>query len=850
MPRQINKPLGVLSGIAGLVSFSVLAGVLVTALVTPALAVTSMTANASISVFEGLPDYMEIGKLSQKNVMWAKRGGKYVQFAEVYKHNREEVSWDQVSPYIKDALVAGEDRRFYEHGGVDVQSIIRAAIGNLSSNEIGSGASTLAMQLVKNINIQEALLLPDKAARDKAIADAQAKTLDRKLQEAKFAIGLEKNYTKNQIMLAYLNITGFGGNTYGIQAAAKEYLGKPAIDVTPAEAASLIAIVQLPNDQNLDKPEKYPANKDRRDFILGNMLDLHMLTQAQYTEAINTPVADYVHYSYPTSGCTYASDAKTFCDYILKSVKDIPMLGNTEAERQANWDRGGYNVYTTLDLDQQDNAQKQLSTYAPSSENRFKLGATVSAVQVGTGRILVMAQNKGFDDTGQGDKVKTTAVNFNTDRAYGGSSGFPAASTYKLFTLTDWLLNGHGVNEVLNATPQVWTYFKASCVSGGGYYGPYRSANDAGEAGPWSVLRGTARSVNGIFLSMASQLDLCDIAAVAKSMGVHRADGAPLLTLPSSVLGVNEVAPMTMASAIATVGGGGVYCAPIAIDKMTDANGADLGGQKADCHQAIPKDVAAGAAYALKAVMDGGGTGYASNPRNGTPLIGKSGTDDHAWHTWVISSSTKVAMAVWVGNIVGHQSLRSISVAGTFGSLIRHRIGLGVLGPLTKEYGGSAFPAPPASMLHGVTIPIPSVAGQDPEAAKTLLESLGFTVTIGGTKASSFPVGTVATTDPAPGTRVSKGYNITIFTSDGTLYVDMPTDLPGQHPSDAVDELVALGFKKNNISYTWVTAQNPSEFCKVIDSDPAGGAPASKNDPVTLTVGSDADGTPPPGCTP
>ncbi|MBB5633540.1 membrane peptidoglycan carboxypeptidase [Cryobacterium mesophilum] len=850
MPRPNNKPLGVLSGIAGLVSFSVLAGVLVTALVTPALAVTSMTANASISVFEGLPEYMEIGALSQKNVMWAKRGGKYVQFAEVYKHNREEVSWDQVSPYIKNALVAGEDRRFYEHGGVDIQSIVRAAIGNLSSNEIGSGASTLAMQLVKNINIQEALLLPDKAARDKAIADAQAKTLDRKLQEAKFAIGLEKNYTKNQIMLAYLNITGFGGNTYGIQAAAKEYLGKSAIDVTPAEAASLIAIVQLPNDRNLDKPEKYPANQKRRDFILGNMLELNMLTQEQYTEAINTPVEDYVHYSYPTSGCTYAADAKTFCDYILKSVKDFTMLGNSEAERQANWDRGGYNVYTTLDLDQQDNAQKQLSTYAPSSENRFKLGATVSAVQVGTGRILVMAQNKGFDDTGQGDKVKTTAVNFNTDRAYGGSSGFPAASTYKLFTLTDWLLNGHGVNEVLNATPQVWTYFKASCVSGGGYYGPYRSANDAGESGPWSVLRGTARSVNGIFLSMASQLDLCDIANVAKSMGVHRADGEPLLTLPSSVLGVNEVAPMTMASAIATVGGGGVYCAPIAVDKMVDANGNDLGGQKSDCHQAIPKDVAAGAAYALKAVMDGGGTGYASNPRNGTPLIGKSGTDDHAWHTWVISSSTKVAMAVWVGNIVGHQSLRSISVAGTFGALIRHRIGLGVLGPLTREYGGSAFPAPPASMLHGVTIPIPSVAGQDPEAAKTLLESLGFTVTIGGKKASSFPVGTVATTDPPPGTKVSKGYNITIFTSDGTLYVDMPTDLPGQHLNSAVDELVALGFKKNNISYTWVMVQNPGEFCKVIDSDPAGGAPASKNDPVTLTVGSDADGTPPPGCTP
>ncbi|MCA9179116.1 MAG: transglycosylase domain-containing protein, partial [Planctomycetales bacterium] len=293
-----------LSAIGGLLSLSALAGVLITAMVTPALAVTSMTANASIGVFEALPDYMEIGTLSQKNVLWATRDGKYVPFAEVYKHNREEVSWDQVSPYIKEALVAGEDRRFYEHGGVDAQSIIRAAIGNISSNEIGSGASTLAMQLVKNINIQEALLLPTEEERNKALAAAQEQSLDRKLKEAKLAIGLEKRYTKNQIMLAYLNITGFGGNTYGIQSAAKEYLGKPASDVTIAEAASLIAIVQLPNDRNLDDPEKYPANKDRRNIILKNMRDLKMITEAQYTEAVNTPIADYVHYSFPTNGCT------------------------------------------------------------------------------------------------------------------------------------------------------------------------------------------------------------------------------------------------------------------------------------------------------------------------------------------------------------------------------------------------------------------------------------------------------------------------------------------------------------------------------------------------------------------
>lgn len=532
MPRQKSRPLGALSAVAGLLGFSVLAGVLVTALVTPALAVTSMTANSSIGVFEALPDYMEIGQLAQKNTLYGKRGNQYVPFAEIYKHNREEVSWDEISPFIKDAVVAGEDRRFYEHGGVDLQSIVRAALGNLQSNEIGSGASTIAMQLVKNINIQEALLLPDKEEREAGIRKAQAQSLDRKLKEAKFAIGLEKNYTKNQILLAYLNITGFGGNTYGIESAAQQYLSKSAADVTLAEAASLVAIVQLPNDRNLDKPEKYPENKERRDKILGDMLDLDMITQAQYDEAINTPIEDYVKLSSATSGCTYASAAQTFCDFVVKSVKDLEMLGANAEERQTNWDRGGYSVYTTIDLDQQANAEKQLRTYAPPTENRFELGASAASVQVGTGQILIMAQNKYFDDTGFGDPVKTSAVNFNSDQQYGGSFGFPVGSTYKIFTTADWLINGHGLNEIVNGSKHDSRFFKADCVGGYVYNPPYSPRNDAGQSpGPMNIITALSQSVNAAFISMAEQLDLCEIADVAQSMGAHRADGQPLTTI-------------------------------------------------------------------------------------------------------------------------------------------------------------------------------------------------------------------------------------------------------------------------------------------------------------------------------
>jgi membrane peptidoglycan carboxypeptidase len=581
------------------------------------------------------------------------------------------------------------------------------------------------------------------------------------------------------------------------------------------------------------------------------MLELGMVTQAQFDEAYNTPVEDYVSYNSPTSGCTYASDAKTFCDYILKSVTDLEMLGNNEAERQANWDRGGYSVYTTVNLDQQDNAQAQLNTHAPANETRFELGAVAVSTEVGTGRILLMTQNKGFDDTGEGDPLTTTAVNFATDRDKGGSSGFQPGSTYKIFTLTDWLINGRGLGEIVNTTPRDFKSFPASCDGGAWVLSrAWKPKNDAGEQGPWTVMRATARSVNVAFVSMAQQLDLCQIRDVAASMGVHRADGGPLQHSPATVLGSNEVAPMTMALAIGAIAGGGIYCGPIAIDKIVAADGTDLGGQQKNCHQAITPDVAAGAAFALQGVMAGGGTGSDSNPFNGYPLIGKTGTTDDSYHTWTLGSSSRSTLAVWVGNIVGKQALRNISLPTGGAAYARHRIFEPIIASLTSMYGGSGFPDPPSSMRSGNTITIPAVGGQDVASVKALLESLGFMVTIGDPVPSSQTTGTVATTDPPPGTPVSKGYSIVIHPSDGSLYVVMPSDLVGKDPTTATNDLVALGFNPGNISYNWVLVANPLEYCTVTGSSPGAGAPTSKQGSVTLDVGSDVAGTPPLGCSP
>jgi membrane peptidoglycan carboxypeptidase len=279
---QDKKHFGVGKAFAAYVAFSVLAGVLVTAAITPALGVTSQTAQAGIGVFNNLPDYLVIGTESQQNIIYAIRGGKNVPIATIFNQNRQEVGWDAVSPYLKDAAVDGEDRRFYTHGGVDFPSVARAAIGNLTSSSITSGSSTIDMQLVKNILLQQSLQITNDAARKKAYTAAIDDTLQRKLKEMKLSIGLDKKYTKQQILLAYLNITGFGGNYYGVQSGAQRYFSVDAKDVTVAQAASLVAIVQQPNLQNLSDPKLYAANKVRRDQILNDMYALKHITKAQF----------------------------------------------------------------------------------------------------------------------------------------------------------------------------------------------------------------------------------------------------------------------------------------------------------------------------------------------------------------------------------------------------------------------------------------------------------------------------------------------------------------------------------------------------------------------------------------
>jgi membrane peptidoglycan carboxypeptidase len=815
---------------------------MVAALLIPAITVVDATVESTTGVFDSLPETIEIESQREQNRIYATQNGERVQIATMFDQNRESVTWEQVSDNAKNAAISGEDKRYYEHGGIDLQGIARAAVTNVAGGGISEGASTITQQYVKNTFIQEALDLETEEERDAAYEAAVDDNFDRKIKEMKLAISLEKKYTKQEILLAYLNIANFGGNTYGIEAAAKRYYATTAINLTPAQAASLIAIVQSPGVMRLDYPENYPTNQERRDVILYAMFSDGNITREQYTEATATPVdATTVTISQPVEGCANANDhARFFCDYVLKLIKDLPALGADAVEREENFNHGGYEIDTTLDLALQVPAQDVSWQYAAKDATQLQLGSSTVSVEVGTGRILVMAQNKDFNNTQEGGGPTTTAVNYGTDVNYGGSSGFQPGSTYKTFTLLNWLQNEHGINEVVNgnARTEAASKFTDSCEGGWGGQFPFR--NDANESGQMTVAEGTRGSVNGVFISMALQLDLCEIKQTAESLGVHRADNAPLMTNPSSVLGTNEVAPLTMAAAYTGIASGGTFCDPIAVDRIIGPDGAVLPGQNANCRQALEPDVANTAAFAMSAVMTAG-TGRASNPGNGVAYLGKTGTTDDSIHTWMVGSSTRVATAVWVGNIVGKVPLRSVRINGISAAVLRHSIFKATASTIdaTGNYrGGGAFGAPTGELLTGTGVPVPEVGGQSIEAATEVLRAAGFSVVNGGEIDSDLPAGAVASATPGTGTLASKGSEITLYTSNAALG---PVPMPEMVGNGFVDpgavkaELGAQGFL--NIAGDYCVPTSEDRVGKVISTSPAVGATLRKSDPIAIGVG-------------
>ncbi|WP_375387260.1 transglycosylase domain-containing protein [uncultured Amnibacterium sp.] len=704
---------GKLSALLAFFAVAAIAGTLVACLITPAVAITGGGVKSQIDMFQNLPSSLAITPLDQKTRVYAKDKGKQVLLASFFNQNRDIVQWDDIPATVKNAALAGEDIRFYQHGPIDPAGIVRALVTNARGGQV-SGASTISQQYVKNVCIQQAEAMPAdtkaKAAKAKAAYDACIDpSYNRKIREMRLAIGLEKKYSKDKILLGYLNIAGFGGRTYGIEAASQYYYDKSAKDLSVAQAASLMAIVNNPEYLRLDEKQNLADALTRRDYILDREYSHGMITKAEYDEAKAKKIDADLKITQPSTGCQTAGSAGFFCSYVVNTILTSKQFGDSYSSRLANLNTKGWKIYTTLDLDLQKKAQKAIDYYVPQSPGVADVGAASVSLQVGTGRVLTMVQNKTYKPNGAKNRTKYSAVNFNVNQTLGAGAGFQPGSTAKAFTIIGWLKSGHSMNQTVNGNarsiPQ--STFTSSCGDFGG--ANWDLHNDEDEKGNFSVQQGTARSINGVFASLAEEQDLCELRKISESMGIKDGFGRPHIELQPTMAigGAGTVAPLDNAVGYSTIANQGVRCDAIGIDRVIDSDGKKVTIPKANCRRVQDKQLMIAAGYDLRNPTIGNGTMAMDNFYDGHYIFGKTGTTDDAKDTWTMGSTTKVTTAVWVGNVTGHTNLRFVGSphgcnAGQLYSAMRHCIWQAIQRTMNDKYGGAAgWPYPEAQYVTG-----------------------------------------------------------------------------------------------------------------------------------------------------
>ncbi|TQJ67976.1 membrane peptidoglycan carboxypeptidase [Arthrobacter sp. SLBN-100] len=721
---------------------SAICGVLVAGLLVPAAAVSGSAASGSIEFFDTLPAELKVDPPNQTTRILAADGS---EIANVYTENRTKVALDQISPFMKEAVIAVEDSRFYDHGGVDTTGILRALVSTARGNK--QGASTVTQQYVNNVLNAN---LAAEGNEDQIKLNGVNKGVGDKLREMKLAIALEKEFSKEQILEGYLNIVFFNRDAYGVEAASKFFFSTSAKDLSLPQAALLAGLVNSPSAFDpISNPE---SSKERRDLVLGLMLNQGKINQADHDAAVATPVETKV--TPARQGCAYASTAPYFCDYVLHLLENNPAYGADLKERQRLIYGGGLTITTTLDPKAQAVAQEQVN--ASAGANPDKWGAAMVSVQPNTGKIISMAQNTSFlPAEGSFD----SQVNFNVDKLdkdgndLNGLGGAQPGSTMKPFTFAEWLNEGKSMNTVVNAAQRIYPLsfpWRNTCGKVTGGYSTAQKNQGLGTADdlqnaepqwyrPLSVLEGLYNSINTVTFASAAQLDFCGIQKVVDAVGLH--SGLPSADEPNpkvnmstlgNLLGSTQTSPLTMASAFATFANDGKFCEAIAVTSVTDGSGKQLPAQSTSCRDAIKPDVARGVNHALQEVLNRG-SGSLIQPRISTrtsfPIGAKTGTSNNNGSTWVVGHTTGLATAAWFGDALGDQGRagQNITVNGKFyqgidGYMIAGPMFSRFMSQIAPAYGTNPFPAPPSNLLNGTTrstSPATSQATQAPAPTTT-----------------------------------------------------------------------------------------------------------------------------------
>ncbi|MEU8353285.1 transglycosylase domain-containing protein [Streptomyces sp. NPDC048845] len=663
---------------------SVLAGAVLAGIALPAAGALGLAAKGSVEGFDEIPANLKRPPLSQKTTILDADGGL---IASVYSRDRTVVPLKDISPYMRKAIVAIEDARFYEHGAVDLKGILRALNRNAQEGGVTEGASTLTQQYVKNVFVEEA---GNDAEKFRA---ATQQTLGRKIQELKYAIQVEEELGKKKILENYLNITYFSQQAYGVEAAAERYFSKSAKDLELEEAALLAGIVQSPT--RWDPVLNEDAAVKRRNVVLQRMAAVKDITRAEAEEAMKKPLG--LDISKPKNGCITAVDgAGFFCDYVREVFLNSKEFGKTAKERKNRWDEGGLTIRTTLDPKAQKSVQASVKNHVNKDD---EVATAVSLVEPGTGKILGMGQSRPY---GLDLDDNQTTLNLSVDEDMGGGVGYQPGSTFKPIVAAAALEKGVQPTKTYPA-PYKMEYPSPVPACEGQWSGTATVENEnESEVGPYGMKEATAKSVNTYYVQLISDIGICPVVNMAQKMGVERADGDDLSQVPSITLGGQEMSPLTMAAGYATFASGGTYCTPVAIESIKDANGKALKVPESKCSRAMSEKTAHTMNTLLKGVVEDG-TGTQAG-LTGRPSAGKTGTTDFRYAAWFVGYTPNMAGAVWVGDPAHKKRMVDITIGGRYHAKV---FGGEVPGPIWRDAMTGALEGEPAPQLPQIPIADP-----------------------------------------------------------------------------------------------------------------------------------------------
>lgn len=640
-----------------------------------------------------------------------------------YDQNRTILDSDDIAPVMKEAIVAIEDRRFYEHEGVDWLGVIRAAVTNTLEGGVRQGASTLTQQYVKNYS----WLITASSEEEQSKAIAQ--TTDRKLTEITAAEDLTARTDKDTVLTNYLNLVTFGNGTYGIEAAARTYFGIPASDLDAGQAALLAGLVQAPT--TYDPYVDPDAAVKRRNIVLDAMASYGAISQRDADLASAVPLGILESPARLPQGCSGAGNSGFFCDRV---VKELAGQGIT----RDMLDTGGYDITSSLDPSAQESVIVSLHNNAdPRAEG---VAETMALIEPGADSRYIRAMGTsriyGFD----GDQ-RQSALPL-ADSLVGAGAG----SVFKVFTAAAAIDAGLGLDSRL----QVPVTYEATGLGEGGSAdcapGKYCVSNVGVYPETMSLTEAMAHSPNTPFIALAERVGNSTIVDTAVAMGLRSYEHSPDELTPSIAdrmrgsgsftLGPTQVNTVELANVAATIASNGVWCAPTVLQSANGPDG-EINLARTACEDVIAPGTAANLANSLADdVTNGTAATAARNAGWSGPMAGKTGTTDDHRSASFLGFTTGLAGAVYAFNDgtdampLCTGPLRQCSDGNLFGGNEPAATWFNAVMPVLGSYGGPGLPLPTDGARQGVSerTVIGLAQGRTESAARRALAGAGFAV--------------------------------------------------------------------------------------------------------------------------